>query len=344
MDANSTWKRALGVCLFFALLFGAALPLRTVQALGVNFYVSPAGNNANDCLSLATACLTIQAAIDKAGAGDIVNVAAGTYPEQIRIAKALTVTGEDGAILDGASLTAVWTTGVKIKSGNVTFNNIDVTNFTQDGIIIGYEASIPGSLQNVQVTNSTISNIQPGYWGFGIYAGYEAEAFKYTPPKLTTHLDYSGLLIENNEIINTASAALVLQSITGTPGTLIVRHNVIHANVTNAAVWIDSARNIQVVDNVVADNGWGFYISSYGDAFQYPWVYDWTYQQLNGPYGPADLLISGNIIQNTIYDGVILAAGYPSTIFINENSITGNSPGFSNYLTETVDATLNWWG
>ncbi|MDP1714919.1 MAG: right-handed parallel beta-helix repeat-containing protein [Anaerolineales bacterium] len=289
---------------------------------------------------------SIQDGITLATSGGTVNVAEGTYNEQINISKPLTVTGADGAVLDGTGLVSTWTTGVKIKSGNVTFNNIDVTNFTQDGIIVGYEASVPGGLQNVHITNSKISNIQPGYWGFGIYVGYEAEAFKYSSPKLTTHLDYSGLLIEGNEIENAASSSLVLQSITGTPGTLIVRNNYIHDG-DNDGIWIDSARNIVIEDNVVQNNADGFYISSYGDAFQgdTPWTYDWSNQQLNGPYGPMNISITGNtIVNNKTYGGIYLEAGHPGTIYINENSITGNTPGVANYLSEQVNATSNWWG
>jgi len=278
--------------------------------------------------------------------GGTVYVAAGTYPEQVTITKQLTLTGEDGAVLDGTGLAPTWTTGVKIKSGNVTFDNIDVTNFTQDGIIVGYEASIPGSLQNVHITNSKISNIQPGNWGFGIYVGYESEAFKYSPPKLTAHLDYSGLLIEGNEIENAASSSLVLQSITGTPGTLMVRNNYIHGG-ENDGIWIDSARNIVIENNVVQNNADGFYISSYGDAFLHedPWEYDWTQDQLNGPFGPMNISITGNtIVDNITNGGIYLAAGHPGTIYINENSIAGNTPGVANYLSEQVNATSNWWG
>jgi len=49
---------------------------RTTHAAGP-WFVSPAGNDGNDCLSVGTACLTIQAAVNKASPGDIVNVAAG---------------------------------------------------------------------------------------------------------------------------------------------------------------------------------------------------------------------------------------------------------------------------
>lgn len=293
---------------------------------------------------------TIQAAINAASAGHTINVAAGIYHEQISILKPLTINGMDGAVLDGSTL-AGSTTAVKIKSGNVTFNNIDATNYTQDGIIIGYESSSPGSLQNVHVTNCTISNIQPGNHGFGIYAGYQSEDFKrpYGSPRLTAHLDYSGLLIEGNEIFNTDSSAVVLQSITGTPGTLVVRNNYIHDG-ENDGIWIDCARNIVVEGNVVTNNMDGFYISSYADNYvanpSSGWIYEdpWL-PHLNGPYSPQNIVIRGNTISdNTTYGGIYLESGHPSTIFINDNNITGNTPGVANYLTEDVDATGNWWG
>lgn len=293
--------------------------------------------------------LSIQAAIDAASLGDVINVAAGTYPEQLLITKALTINGADGAILDGTTL-GLKIVGVKIKSGNVTFNNIDVAGFSGNGIIVGYEASIPGSLKNVHITNCKISDVQPGYsHGFGIYVGYQSEGFKRpsVSPKLTEHLDYSGLLIEGNEIVNSRSSSLVLQSITGTPGTLVVRNNYIHDGM-NDGIWIDCARNIVIEDNIVAGNVDGFYISSYGDAYIVAgsnWDYDWT-PHLNGPYGPMNIQITGNqIVDNNPYGGIYLESGYPATIFINNNNITGNAPaGLANYLAEEVNATCNWWG
>ena len=67
------------------------------SALAANFYVDPTGNDANSCLGpgSAGACKTIQAAINKSGTNDFINVAAGTYAETISVydRNGLTVTG-----------------------------------------------------------------------------------------------------------------------------------------------------------------------------------------------------------------------------------------------------------
>ena len=43
------------------------------------WYVATTGDNNNNCLSVENACLTIQAAIDKAGVNGSIFIAAGTY-------------------------------------------------------------------------------------------------------------------------------------------------------------------------------------------------------------------------------------------------------------------------
>lgn len=280
---------------------------------------------------------TIQAAINAANTagGDVIEVSAGTYAEELTIDKALTINGADGAILDGVTL-GLQKIGLKIKSGNVTFNNIDVVNFAGNGIIVGYEASIPGNLQNVHITNCLISNIQPGYsHGFGIYVGYESEGFTYTPPKLTAHLDYSGLLIQNNEITNTADAALCLQSITASTGTLQVLNNYIHEG-DASGVWIDCARNIDFENNVIDGNAYGFFFSAIPEG--------WYVQ--DGLYGAKNINIIGNEIINNSVFGVGFYNGWTSTIIIEDNLIDGNpaNSGVQNSLTLYLDASPNWWG
>ncbi len=274
----------------------------------------------------------IQLGVDAVVPGGTVYVAAGTYPEQVIIPKALTATGCDGAVLDGTGLVPTWTTGVKIKSGNVTFNNIDVTNFTQDGMVCGYDPKPLDNLQNIHITNCKVSNIQPGYWGFGIYVGYESEGFP--GPDLTAHLDYSGLLIENNEVTNTKCSGIVLQSITAGTGALEVKNNYIHDNATNDAIWIVDARTIVVENNIIENNLWGIDIQSIADAAL----------TVNGTYGPKDVSIQCNAIKNNASDGIYMDNGWPGTILIENNSIDGNTPGVNNQLAATLTAENNWWG
>ncbi len=65
-----------GTCTILAGVLVACGGLSTpVPNPGGPWYADPAGNDANDCLSPATACATIQAAIDKADPGGIVMVA-----------------------------------------------------------------------------------------------------------------------------------------------------------------------------------------------------------------------------------------------------------------------------
>jgi hypothetical protein len=69
------------------------ISVNPARAAGITFYVSTSGNDLNDCLTPVTACLTIQAAINKAGTDDIVSVASGSYNESPRINKSLVLQG-----------------------------------------------------------------------------------------------------------------------------------------------------------------------------------------------------------------------------------------------------------
>ena len=73
-------------------------PINELTTLaGATWYVSTTGDNSNSCSAPASPCLTIDGAIAKAGAGDIIQVAGGTYtgsgPEVVLINKSITLLG-----------------------------------------------------------------------------------------------------------------------------------------------------------------------------------------------------------------------------------------------------------
>lgn len=84
------------------LTLGCAFGLTLAGVAGAaTLFVDPAGNDAGDCLSPATACATIQAAVDKSSAGDEIRLAPGTYAERVQIngRDELTVQGGAGVVL-----------------------------------------------------------------------------------------------------------------------------------------------------------------------------------------------------------------------------------------------------
>ncbi|MEQ8405926.1 MAG: right-handed parallel beta-helix repeat-containing protein [Oceanicaulis sp.] len=200
--------------------------------------------------------MSIQAAIDAASAGDTIEVAAGTYAESLTIDKALTIIGADGAVLQGPDGAA---TAVSIQSGDVTFENFDIQGFS-DGIIVGYEASPPGDLQNVVIRDNDIDLASGGNpHGFGIYAGFEAEGLR--DGVIPGQLDYSGLVIEGNSVTGSSNAALVLQSIQASGTDILVLQNTFE-DAGASGVWIDSASNIDLVGNVIQGNSFGVYVDN----------------------------------------------------------------------------------
>lgn len=86
---------------FRCVLLFAWFIISAVPATAVTLFVDPAGDDANDCLSTSTPCRTLQEAVNRAGEGDQVRLAGGTYGEQvsIRSKRALTIIGGSGVVV-----------------------------------------------------------------------------------------------------------------------------------------------------------------------------------------------------------------------------------------------------
>jgi parallel beta-helix repeat protein len=138
-------------------------------------HVAPSGSNGTGDGSSTAPYATISYAITQATPGDIIEVAAGSYNENISITKSLTLKGANyntacgsrGAesIINGTGVSQSVT--VNISADNVTVNGFEITNQSGSfGVLINANNNI--SIQYNYITN--IGNNVSGSWpSFGVY-------------------------------------------------------------------------------------------------------------------------------------------------------------------------------
>ncbi len=136
------------------------------------WYVSTSGSDANTCSAPDAACLTINAAVGKASADDVIRVAAGTY----------TGSGTQVVLVNkNMNLSGGWDVGFSIRSGISTIDgqgarggfNIDCFRVNLDRFNITNGANSGGvtNCGDLTISNSTIQNNSSTqyYGGGGIY-------------------------------------------------------------------------------------------------------------------------------------------------------------------------------
>lgn len=128
---------------------------------GGPWFVSTTGNDGNDCLSVGTACLTIQAAVTAASSGDTINVAAGTYDvSQIIINKGLTIQGAGASVttIDGGDTVVAPSPGTLFIQDTDTSSPVMIDGFTfinpSNNTGIGEIVSIAASSNDAPITIS----------------------------------------------------------------------------------------------------------------------------------------------------------------------------------------------
>jgi hypothetical protein len=138
---------------------------------------------------------TINAGITAAQDGYLVKIHAGTYPEEVRVTKTVTLQAfGDGAVwIDGGGTRNV---GINITASNVVIDGINVKNTAVQGVLIG---GVPGSTQykNVTIQNSTIQDFDR--------AGTTIEAYR---AGIAAYYSGSGMKILNNSIIRRTDGSM----------------------------------------------------------------------------------------------------------------------------------------
>ena len=131
---------------------------KSVRAGGPWYVDVTNGNDGNDCLSWATACKTIAAAIAKAGSGDTINVAAGVYDESINLdnKSGLSLIGIDkNTVIIKPSTALCWNIASYGCSRKVVFRVVNSTNVALKNMTIDMDLVKDNNMYGVLYWDST---------------------------------------------------------------------------------------------------------------------------------------------------------------------------------------------
>jgi len=179
-------KRAFSILFALALVLALSLVATTPVAAATPIYVNAARpDDTGDGTSWETAKKTIQAGINVVDVGGTVNVAAGTYNENVQITKRLTLTGAGPTTIIQSPLSTVGSLGVagiRIMLAGCGTSETDRTVISNLRVTGGYNGvdteNFPDSisrtltfshitLENLQVDHNIIHSTD-GYTGSGI--------------------------------------------------------------------------------------------------------------------------------------------------------------------------------
>ena len=363
---------------------GASLGIFTstlqVHALGTERYVATTGTDIGNCSVLANPCATVQYAVTNAVAGDIVNVAAGTYTESIIVNKALTLKGAQ-ADVDARTRGAVSETiievpdngalnpfAIRATSSDVTVNGFTITTESPTDASHGVEVS-PGGAANLNVLNNIIKDHG---WGLFAYAVTDINGLRvsknlftnndrsdtstdmYLTGSVGTDIEISDNVIKDSD--NGVSAPKAAINLGADTGQTLTNVRILRNTVSNTGTFLvlHSTDGATIQDNVASSGsrtGLALNLKLDNITIKNNKLTDFNYGMefaTNFPIGGApatNVSVTDNTITNSQQAGVVIRANaIASGIVFSNNTFTGNPVGIQNESSVAVAANDNWWG
>jgi parallel beta-helix repeat protein len=169
---------------------------------------------------------TIASALQRAGNGDTVVVCAGTYPEHVTIAKAVTFRGDGNPVIDATSFNVA----VRITGNGATVTGLTITNATGQGIFAT-------NVDDVTIKGNVIEHNDLGVGGTSTYLYCTTKNFV---PDCGEGVHLSGVSnsrVEGNTIRNNSGGILVSDELGPTHDNVITSNTVVD-NILNCGITI----------------------------------------------------------------------------------------------------------
>jgi hypothetical protein len=218
------------------------------------------GDDSNDCQSAATACKTIQAAVDRAPAGAVVNIAAGTYQENVVVDHALQLRGAGAGqtIIDGGQNGAVLTfTEGTLANFDATLSEVTIQSGSEGGLINEERLTATGIIvQSNDASGGTgaVRNSGTLIMSDSTLNGNTSSGTAGLFNSGTARV--SGVTISNNASDNTSAVH------TQGNGTTSLTNVTISGNQGPVVIVSTGSATVEILNSTIADNG-GTAIASY---------------------------------------------------------------------------------
>ncbi|MBN1283363.1 MAG: right-handed parallel beta-helix repeat-containing protein [Proteobacteria bacterium] len=329
--------------------------------LSVAFFVASGRSAGAAIINVPAEHRSIQEAIDAAAPGDTINVAAGTYHENITVDKPLTLSGADAAatIIDGGSSGVV----VQITADDVTLSGFTVQN--SGSTPMDADVLLGSFGDPVGVTGCTVAGnlITGDASGVVIIAGSGNSIFSNDIDNSLYGVALagsSGNTIESNTVCSSGLDAIALDNAAAAGGAIAesstgnrIKTNTVTSNRDGIFIGENCHGNFVTDGNVISN------AASIGINLWRPSSQTITGNTIRNSLtgirllGSSNNTITGNAISSNSAEGIKADASwqagtwYPSeNNDISSNNFTGNALGIN--ATEphqtSVDATNNWWG
>lgn len=287
---------------------------------------------------------SIQAAVDAASAGDIIEVAPGTYAESISVDKQLTIRGDPGSSAAGSGSDAPVIAGgsesygflVKANADGTTITGFEISDYPNAILVINNGG---GALSDVELSHNDIVNseihIDSDSTSGGTMDGITVTKNQFTGSKLIVTLDDSedvsvDITVSENVFESAPSDALVFNlDGVNTDATLVVTQNTISGADGDGIEFRlanDGTYDLTVTYNTIEGS------SNEGVEF------------LNSGGSGTTATIANNDIRNNSGAGVEVVTGDASGITVTDNNIVDNGDEVVNNGDGTIDAENNYWG
>lgn len=326
---------------------------------------------------------TIQAAINAAGPGDIINVAPGTYTENIILNKSVTLNGARAGVdargrVVGAPnpavesvITAASGTLLQLQTGSA---GAVINGFAFSGGARGIE-STSGPIDNLQILNNFIG----GFTGNGTFLNdtgvditvnqNEIDGTSKTGGGGLVHFDtdnFDGLRFTNNDVQNGATATgffvdgnhNIGLSATRSP---LIAGNLIIANVTGMNLGTRAFEFGEISGNTFRNSGFDGLQGGIQNTLITGNLFDnngrsglalTSFGNMGADRGGQNCMVTCNTFTANGFaqngEGVFFSStqllGTISTNHVNNNNISGNNRGATYNGMEMIDMENNWWG